>query len=156
MTKCLMCIFVYLSNIFESKNKENNYSRRENCVHTVIYNFGAPRRVLIFIIWSITAALSTTTFQINLMSLILTANAENIFCFRLNFRVLTLIVDGNYREDKIFIFNTLQLIFTSIISVLKMAFGHSDSHTALSSNYCFSQKSAWNQTEVNYLYTLYS
>jgi hypothetical protein len=43
---------------------------------------------------------------------------------------------------KIFIFNTLQLIFTSIISVLKMAFGHSDSHTALSSNYCFSQKSA--------------
>jgi hypothetical protein len=24
-----------------------------------------------------------------------------------------------------------------------MAFGHSDSHTALSSNYCFSQKSAW-------------
>jgi hypothetical protein len=36
------------------------------------------------------------------MSLILTANAENIFCFRLNFRVLTRIVDGNYPEDKNF------------------------------------------------------
>jgi hypothetical protein len=71
MTKCLMYIFVYLSNIFESKNKENNYSRRENCVHTVIYNFGAPGGVVIFIIlWSITAAISTTTFQINLMSLL--------------------------------------------------------------------------------------
>jgi hypothetical protein len=56
---------VYYLIFSEAKNKENNYSRRENCVivRTVIYNFGA-------------VALSTTTFQINLMSLIQTANAE--------------------------------------------------------------------------------
>ena len=121
MTKCLMCIFVYLSNISENKNKENNYSRRENCVivHTVIYNFGALRWVVIFIIWSITAALSTTTFQINLMSLIQTANAENIFCFRLNFRVLIRIVDGNYWEDNNFHFQYPSTNIISIISVLK-------------------------------------